>query len=90
MNHRYTLYILLCVDGSLYTGITVDAQRRLREHNTSHLGAKYTRSRRPVQLVYTKMYRDRSAASKVEARMKQISRVKKMLLVNKNGKHQKG
>ena len=51
----YYLYILKCSDGTLYTGITVDLKRRVGEHNTSKLGAKYTRSRRPVKLVYSKI-----------------------------------
>lgn len=83
MNQRYTLYILLCADGSLYTGITVDVARRLQEHNSSTLGAKYTRGRRPVKLVYTKGFRNRSAAAKAEARMKQLSRAEKILFVSK-------
>lgn len=76
----YYLYILECADKTLYTGITVDLLRRLKEHNFSRLGAKYTRARRPVKIVYTKKFRNRSTASKAEARIKQLSRVEKIKL----------
>lgn len=83
----YYLYILKCADGSLYTGITVDLKRRVEEHNSSGLGAKYTRGRRPVELVYSKKFRDRSAASREEARIKALSREEKFdLIKNKNDK----
>lgn len=79
----YHLYILRCADGTLYTGITVDVSRRVEEHNTSPLGAKYTRARRPVALVYSKPFRTRSAACKEEARIKKLSRTSKLELVKK-------
>ena len=77
----YTLYILRCADGTLYTGITTDLVRRVREHNTSPVGAKYTRGRRPVTLVWSKRFRDRSRASQEEAGVKKLSRAEKMKLV---------
>ncbi|MFA5652235.1 MAG: GIY-YIG nuclease family protein, partial [Candidatus Paceibacterota bacterium] len=70
----YHLYILLCSDKSLYTGITTDLKRRVAEHNTSKLGAKYTSARRPVKLVYSKKFKNRSLASKEEARVKAMTR----------------
>ncbi len=73
----YHLYILQCADQTFYTGITTDLDRRIREHNTSPRAAKYTRSRRPVALVYSKTYRDRSTASIAEARIKKLSRAEK-------------
>lgn len=76
----YYLYILKCSDKTLYTGITVDLKRRVKEHNSSKLGAKYTRARRPVKLVYSKKYRNRSIASKEEAKIKSLSRVEKINL----------
>ncbi|RJO58902.1 GIY-YIG nuclease family protein [Candidatus Parcubacteria bacterium] len=79
----YHLYILKCKDKTLYTGITTDLKRRLREHNSSMLGAKYTKSRRPVELVYNKEFRTRSAATKAEARIKNLSRVEKISLIKK-------
>ena len=50
------VYIVRCADGSLYTGYTTDPERRLSEHNTKGRGAKYTRSRQPVSLVYTECF----------------------------------
>ena len=79
----YYLYILKCADKTLYTGITVDLKRRVKEHNNSNLGAKYTRTRRPVKLVYSKKYRNRSTASKAEARIKLLSRKNKLQLIKK-------
>lgn len=77
----YFLYILECVDGTLYTGITTDLDRRILEHNTSPLGARYTSSRRPVKLVYAKSYLNRSIASKVEAKVKKMTRVEKIKII---------
>jgi len=77
----YHLYILKCADKTLYTGITVDLTRRIREHNTSKLGARYTSSRRPVSLVYSKKFRNRSLASKEENRIKNLSRKEKLELI---------
>jgi putative endonuclease len=74
----YYLYIVQCKDSSLYTGITTDIKRRIREHNTSLRGAKYTRSRGPVRLVYVHEYSNRSEASKAESRIKDLSRNEKI------------
>jgi putative endonuclease len=62
----YFVYMLECSDGTLYTGITTDLVRRLDEHNNSTKGAKYTRARRPVVLVYQEQHFNRSEASKRE------------------------
>lgn len=78
----YYVYLVKCADGTLYTGITVDLQRRLTEHNTSSRGAKYTRTRRPVKLVYSKRFRNRSNASKAEAKIKNISRMNKLQMIS--------
>ena len=83
---HYFLYILHCSDDTLYTGITTDIQRRLEEHNSSAKGAKYTRSRRPVALVYTEKFEDRSSASKREYIIKRLSRAKKLALINAQSK----
>ncbi len=80
MNEWY-VYILKCSDGSLYTGITVDLDRRLDEHNNSKKGAKYTRARRPVQMMYSETYENRSLASKREAAIKKLSRSEKLTLL---------
>ena len=79
----YYLYILKCADGTLYTGITVDLKRRTKEHNSSELGAKYTKSRRLVKVVYSKKFRDRSTASKEEIRIKSLSRKEKLKIIKK-------
>ncbi|MDR3519494.1 MAG: GIY-YIG nuclease family protein [Candidatus Pacebacteria bacterium] len=77
----YHLYILKCADKSLYTGITTDLKRRVGEHNSSKLGARYTKSRRPVQLVYSKKFKNRSLASIAEAKIKKLSRAEKLKLI---------
>jgi len=74
----YYLYILKCADNTLYTGITTNLERRLKEHNTSSLGSKYTRPRRPVVLVYSKKFNNRSTASAEESRIKKMSRQEKI------------
>ncbi|MBU2575763.1 GIY-YIG nuclease family protein [Patescibacteria group bacterium] len=79
----YYLYILKCKDKTLYTGITVDIERRIKEHNSSNLGAKYTRARRPVKLVYSRRFKNRSNASKEEARIKKLSRKEKLGFIKK-------
>ena len=73
----YFLYILECSDKTLYTGITTNLDRRINEHNDSKLGAKYTKIRRPVKLVYSKTFDNRSVALKEEARIKKLSRQQK-------------
>ncbi len=80
----YCVYILQCVDKTLYTGITVDLARRLKEHNNSKLGAKYTMARRPVEIVYFKKFRNRSLASKAESQIKKLSREEKVELIKNN------
>jgi putative endonuclease len=77
----YYLYILKCADKTLYTGITTDLTRRVREHNSSARGAKYTRARRPVKLVYSQKFRNRSAASRAEYKLKQLSRQEKLRVI---------
>ena len=78
----YFVYILKCSDETLYTGIAKDLQRRLFEHNSSNKGAKYTRSRRPLTLIYSEESQDRSSASKREYEIKKLSRLKKLELIN--------
>jgi len=81
----YFVYMLECADGTLYTGIATDLERRLEEHNHSLKGAKYTRTRRPVKLIYTEEYSDRSTASKREYEIKKkMSRKDKLRLVSQN------
>jgi putative endonuclease len=77
---QWFVYLLQCADGSLYTGISNDLERRISQHNNGK-GAKYTRSRRPVKLVYRQSCRDQSDALKQEHSIKQMSRAKKWLLI---------
>jgi putative endonuclease len=79
----YFIYILQCADGTFYTGITTNLDRRIEEHNNSKLGAKYTKVRRPVKLVYSKQFKNRSEASKEESRIKKLSRLQKIDLFKK-------
>lgn len=74
----YFLYILQCFDNTFYTGITTNLDRRIKEHNNSKLGAKYTKVRRPVKLVYSKDFLNRSEASIEESRIKKLSRSQKI------------
>ena len=80
----YIIYMLKCNDGTLYTGITTDVKRRVDEHNNSDKGAKYTRVRRPVELVYAEESKDRSSASKRECEIKRLSREKKLKLISRS------
>jgi predicted GIY-YIG superfamily endonuclease len=74
------VYIVQCVDGTLYTGITTELVRRTRQHNAG-TAARYTRSRRPVTLVYSEPQRDQSTALKREAAIKKLARRQKMSLI---------
>lgn len=74
------VYILRCADGTLYTGSTTDLDRRLKTHNAGK-GAKYTRSRRPVELAYWETAADKSAAFRREAAIKQLTRAEKLRLI---------
>lgn len=74
--------MLRCGDGSLYTGITTDVERRLEEHRNGK-GAKYTRSRGPLELVYAEDCSDKSAALKRELEIKAMTRAEKLKLIQK-------
>jgi putative endonuclease len=76
----WTVYIARCSDGSLYTGITTDRERRLAEHNRG-AGAAYTRSRLPVCLVYWEVVEDRSRALRRESAIRRLNRGEKEALV---------
>lgn len=75
------VYLLSCRDRTLYCGITKDLERRLKEHNQGLAGAKYTRTRRPVKLIYSREFPDRSSAASFEYHLKQLKRSEKLLLV---------
>ena len=78
------LYVVRCVDSTLYTGITTDVDRRIREHNASKRGAKYTRTRRPVELVWTREYKSRSEAQKAEYSFKKLFHKEKWEVINED------
>ena len=75
------IYLLRCSDTSLYTGITTNLSQRLHEHNHTDKGAKYTRGRRPVNLVYQEKLLSRSEASKREYQIKQMKKSEKEQMV---------
>lgn len=76
-------YIVICNDQTLYTGIAKDLEKRLEEHNGGKDGAKYTRTRRPVQLVYREEFANRSEAAKREYQLKKMDRAAKLDLTKK-------
>lgn len=81
MTKQWYLYILKCSDSTLYTGITIDLEKRLAEHNGG-CGAKYTRSRLPAKMVYFEKCQNRSEASKREIEVKAMPKSKKLSLIN--------
>src|SRR5262245_24560660 len=77
---RWQVYILRCGDGTLYTGITIDLEKRLDAHHRG-VAAKYTRHRRPLCLAYSETQPDRGSALKREAALKKMRRVDKLALI---------
>jgi len=77
---KWSVYILRCGDGTLYTGIATDPHRRLQEHRSGK-GAKYTRGRGPLELVYTEEYETKSDALKRELGIKAMTREQKLQLL---------
>ena len=71
-SNSWYVYIVRCSDGTLYTGITKDLKKRIGEHNSDKDGAKYTKPRRPVDLVYSEQVESRSAAAKLEYQFKRM------------------
>ena len=81
MSGAWHVYMVRCADNTLYTGVTTDIHRRIREHNESPRGARYTRSRRPVSLVWQEASTDRAAACRREYEIRHYDRLKKLALV---------
>ena len=75
------LYVLRCSDNTMYTGVTTDINRRLDEHNTGSRGAKYTRKRLPVKLIYWVAFSDQSSAQKAEYKFKKMTRKQKEKII---------
>lgn len=76
----FYVYILRCNDNTLYTGFTVDLERRIKTHNKG-MGAKYTRGRLPVELVYKEEYKTKSEALKRECTLKKLNRIQKLKII---------
>ena len=77
----WVVYMVRCNDGTLYTGITNDLDRRIAAHNSARDGARYTRARQPVQLVYAKAAGSQSVAARLEYQIKKMTRAGKKQLV---------
>lgn len=75
------VYIAKCSDGSLYTGVTTDLTRRELEHNSKNRGARYTRIRQPVKIIYSESLTNRSDACKRESAIKKLPRQRKLYLM---------
>ncbi|NMB70278.1 GIY-YIG nuclease family protein [candidate division WWE3 bacterium] len=78
---KYFVYLVKCSDNSLYCGYTTDLDQRINEHNNSNKGAKYTKYRRPVKLVYSEKFNTLSEALKREYQIKNLTRDKKEQLI---------
>jgi putative endonuclease len=78
---KYYCYLLVCHDGTLYCGYTNDLNKRIAAHNNKK-GAKYTKTRLPVKLVYSEEFDNKSAAMKREWQIKQLDRKEKLKLIN--------
>ncbi len=74
---EWSIYLLRCADGSVYTGIATDVSRRISEHEQGKRGAKYLRGRGPFELVYQRAVGDRGVATRIEYRVKQLARIEK-------------
>ncbi|CAJ1177625.1 UPF0213 protein [Companilactobacillus crustorum] len=83
-NNKYYVYMLLCHDRTFYTGTSNDVAKRVATHNSGK-GAKYTKTRRPVKLMYTEELADKSAALKREIAIKKLSRQQKEALLENQG-----
>lgn len=79
---KFSLYIVRCADGTLYTGIATDVGKRLAEHETSPRGAKYLRGKGPLQVVFSEVVGDRASASQLEYKVKRLSRGQKLALID--------
>ncbi len=81
IDESWYVYIVRCNDGTFYTGVARDLNRRIQQHNHGNAGAKYTRARRPVELVYHETAADRSSAQQREYRVRKLSVAEKRQLI---------
>lgn len=79
---EYSVYIVRCNGGTLYTGIATDVTKRLEEHRSGRRGAKYLRGRGPIELVFAEVAGDRARASQLEYRVKRLPRSEKLALID--------
>ena len=86
MSATYYVYLLECADQSIYTGITTDVARRLKEHQEGEAGARYTRAKKARRILYEEAHPTRSAALKRDAQIKNWRRERKLALVKENAK----
>jgi len=84
------VYIIEASDGSLYTGVTTDVERRFNEHGSANKGARFFRGRKPVEVVYTESHPDRSSALRRESAIKKLKRDQKLELIGQNLKKPPG
>ncbi|MBS4179752.1 GIY-YIG nuclease family protein [Lederbergia citrea] len=84
MKNDHYFYVLECNDGSYYGGYTIDLERRLAQHNSGK-GAKYTRMRKPVKIIYASKYDNKSEALRAEYSFKRLTRLKKEQFLNEAG-----
>lgn len=77
----YSLYIVRCNDGTLYTGIAIDVERRIREHESGPRGARYLRGKGPLKLEFSTTLGDRGTAQQFEHRVKRLERERKEALI---------
>lgn len=84
-DNRWNVYIIRCDDGSLYTGISTDVDRRFADHRNTHRGARYFGGREPVEVVWREAGHSRSSAARREASIKKLSRAGKLALIEAGG-----
>jgi len=82
VDSRFSLYIVRCADGTLYTGIATDVDRRLAEHESGLRGAKFLRGKGPLKIVFSRIVGDRATASRLEYRVKKLDRSQKLDLID--------
>ena len=86
VDNNHCCYIVICRDNTLYCGYSNDVEKRVRNHNKGCSGAKYTKTRRPVRLVYTECFDTKSDAMKREYQIKQLTRQQKFKLIHEKQK----
>ncbi|MEP7103592.1 MAG: GIY-YIG nuclease family protein [Candidatus Dojkabacteria bacterium] len=82
-NNPFTVYILQCSDGTFYTGVAKDLEKRLEVHKSGK-GSKYVRARLPFKLIYSKVYANKVGAMQEEYRIKQLSKLEKLELIKRS------